>query len=83
LRLITAQDTPSTSPMILCISNVTWDDRRHTEDGLPSPPHPELEVTDGWYRLRAQVDETLARAIRRGKIRVGRKLEVVGAKVSG
>lgn len=42
---------------------------------------PELEVTDGWYKLRAEVDAPLARAIRRGIIRVGRKIGVVDAKV--
>ena len=43
--------------------------------------HPELEVTDGWYRLRARVDAPLARAIRRGVIRIGRKMAVAGARV--
>lgn len=42
---------------------------------------PELEVTDGWYRLRAEVDAPLARAIRRGVIRAGRKISVADAKV--
>jgi breast cancer 2 susceptibility protein len=42
---------------------------------------PQLEVTDGWYRLRAEVDEPLARAIRRNVIRVGRKIGVIDAKV--
>ena len=42
---------------------------------------PELEITDGWYRLRAEVDGPLARAIRRGVIRAGRKIGVVDAKV--
>ena len=42
---------------------------------------PELEITDGWYKLRAEVDGPLARAIRRGVIRVGRKIGVVDAKV--
>jgi breast cancer 2 susceptibility protein len=41
-----------------------------------------LEVTDGWYRMRAQVDGPLARAVRRGAVRIGRKIGVVGAKVS-
>ncbi|EIN13926.1 hypothetical protein PUNSTDRAFT_117563 [Punctularia strigosozonata HHB-11173 SS5] len=81
LRLITTRDSPSAAPMILCVSNISWEDRGLREDGILIPPRPELEVTDGWYRLRAQVDDTLARAIRKGKIRVGRKLDVVGAKL--
>jgi breast cancer 2 susceptibility protein len=67
--------------MILCVSNITWSEPGMTDDGMPIPPHPELEVTDGWYRLRAQVDAPLARAVRRGAICVGRKIGVVGARV--
>ncbi|KAI9444587.1 hypothetical protein H4582DRAFT_2070318 [Lactarius indigo] len=51
------------------------------EDNLPVVPHPTLELTDGWYRLRARVDEILARAVRRGVIRVGRKIAISGASI--
>lgn len=81
LRLIATQDAPAAYPMVLCISNVTWSESGLTDDGVPTEPHPELEVTDGWYRLRAQVDAPLARAIRKGIIRIGRKIGVAGARV--
>ena len=67
--------------MTLCISNIFWSPGGITEDGLPIEPRSELEVTDGWYRLRAQVDPAMARAVRKGFIRVGRKIGVAGAKV--
>jgi len=51
------------------------------DDGIPILPHPDFELTDGWYRLRTRVDEVLARAARRGVIRVGRKISVSGASV--
>ncbi len=51
------------------------------DDGIPLLPHPAFELTDGWYRLRTRVDEVLARAARRGVIRVGRKISVSGASV--
>lgn len=44
-------------------------------------PHPTLELTDGWYRIRTEVDEALARATRRRKIRLGTKIVIAGAKV--
>jgi hypothetical protein len=81
LRLIAAQDVPASCPMVLCISGITWSEEGLTDDGMPIVPHPELEVTDGWYRLRAQVDKPLARATRRGVLRIGRKIRVVGARV--
>ncbi|PPQ69780.1 hypothetical protein CVT26_014168 [Gymnopilus dilepis] len=82
LRKIATQDAPAAFPMVLCVSNVFWSERGVTEDGLPIDPHPELEVTDGWYRLRAQVDLPMARAVRKGVIRVGRKIGVAGARLS-
>jgi breast cancer 2 susceptibility protein len=67
--------------MILCVSKITWTEGGVADDGTALLPFPELEVTDGWYRLRAKVDEPIARAIRRKIIRVGRKIAVVGARV--
>ncbi|KAI0297548.1 hypothetical protein B0F90DRAFT_1738028 [Multifurca ochricompacta] len=81
LRLITTRDTPPAFHMILCVSDITWSESRTGEDGIPTVSHPTLELTDGWYCLRARVDEVLARAARRGVIRVGRKIAVSGASI--
>ena len=83
LRLITTRDTSAGLHMVLCVSDITWSQVgvQVGEDGLPVVPHPTLEVTDGWYRLRTRVDEILARAVRRGVIRVGRKIAISGASV--
>jgi len=81
LRNICTQDAPASSPMVLCVSNITWSAGGMTDDGMPMEPHPVLEVTDGWYRLRAQVDANLARAVRKGVLRVGRKISVAGVRV--
>lgn len=82
-RLITTHDSPPGCPMVVCVSNIIWSEDGTAEDGSPVLPHPELEVTDGWYKLRAEVDPPLERAVRKGFIRVGRKLAVTGAKLSG
>ncbi|KAH7930929.1 hypothetical protein BV22DRAFT_1077497 [Leucogyrophana mollusca] len=81
LRLISTRDAPAASPMVLCISNITWSEAGVDDDGFPTVPFPELEVTDGWYRLRAKIDAPLARAVRNGTIRVGRKIGVAGSKL--
>ncbi|KAI0778800.1 hypothetical protein BD413DRAFT_511860 [Trametes elegans] len=84
LRLISTEDAPAACPMILCVSNIVVRGSSMVDRyGVPLEPHPELEVTDGWYRLRATVDPPLARAIRRGRICIGSKLAVSGAKLSG
>lgn len=40
-----------------------------------------LELSDGWYCINGQIDDCLERAIDKGKIVVGRKLAITGAKV--
>ena len=66
--------------MVLCVSKVISAEGQRSSDGMVEDV-PELEITDGWYRLRVEVDGPLARAIRKGVIRAGRKIGVVGAKV--
>ncbi|TFK56630.1 hypothetical protein OE88DRAFT_1730102 [Heliocybe sulcata] len=82
LRLIATQDAPASLPMVLCVSNISWSSGGVDHDGLVMDQIPELELTDGWYKLRAEVDGALTRAIKKGKIRVGRKLAVQNARLS-
>jgi breast cancer 2 susceptibility protein len=42
-----------------------------------------VQVTDGWYVLAARLDAVLCRAISRGRIREGTKLQVYGAQLVG
>ncbi|KAG6814155.1 hypothetical protein H0H92_002150 [Tricholoma furcatifolium] len=80
LRLVTTRDVPAAYPMVLCVSDLIWTNPSNSEEGdRRSESHAELELTDGWYRLRARIDAPMARAVRRGHIRVGRKIAVAGA----
>lgn len=87
IKRIQEQDSPSTLPMVLCVSQLRWDDPPEV-DPLANPGAADqplvivgLELTDGWYRVRTNVDGTLKRAVERGKVVVGSKVVVVGAKV--
>ncbi|KAI9570309.1 hypothetical protein HD554DRAFT_2170473 [Boletus coccyginus] len=82
LRLVTTRDASAESPMVLCISDIIWSPGGPEEDTAAVQTYPELEVTDGWYRLRAHIDAPLARGARKGKIKIGRKIAVAGAKLS-
>lgn len=42
-----------------------------------------VELTDGWYGIKANVDEPLAALVRKGTLALGTKLGVCGAEVSG
>ncbi|PVF98238.1 hypothetical protein CPB86DRAFT_853393 [Serendipita vermifera] len=76
IRLIQERDASPTSAMILCVFDITW------SKGKDGQTATELVLTDGWYKIRAILDSALARAVKKRKIRVGSKLEVVGAKLN-
>ena len=38
--------------MVLCVSDIIWPAGGSEQDTALAQTHPELEVTDGWYRLR-------------------------------
>lgn len=61
--------------MVLCVTGIIL------PEGEEGNGIPELEITDGWYRLKAQIDEPLARAIKKGTIKIGRKIAVTGCRV--
>lgn len=72
--------------MVLCVSQIRWEETTNeleNDEALDSAlTIVGLELTDGWYRIRANVDRTLKSACERGKIVLGCKLAISGAKVS-
>ena len=42
-----------------------------------------LELTDGWYSIKAQIDVPLTDLVQHGKITVGQKICVSGAELVG
>ncbi|ODN98121.1 hypothetical protein I350_07763 [Cryptococcus amylolentus CBS 6273] len=73
IRRIQEHDSSPSLPIVLVVSAV----HRSTEDAN----HISLDLTDGWYHIRAQIDDCLRRAVEKGRICVGRKLAVTGAKL--
>lgn len=67
--------------MVLCVCGIAPGEDTVTENGEVIDGLPTLDVTDGWYKLRATVDVALARAVKRGLIKSGTKLAMSGAKV--
>ncbi|WWD20290.1 hypothetical protein CI109_104766 [Kwoniella shandongensis] len=78
LRRVQEHDSSPSLPMVLIVWAI-----HHTVDDEKGQTRTYLELSDGWYRIRAQIDECLSRAIAKGKIKVGRKLALTGAKVGG
>lgn len=86
IKRIQEHDSPASLPMVLCVSQIRWEEATHESDNGQADASAlviaGLELTDGWYRIRANVDRTLKSACERGKIVVGCKLAIAGAKVS-
>lgn len=74
VRRILERDSSPSLPMVLLVFAI------HSIDGKDGSVV-SLELSDGWYCINAQIDDCLKRAIDKGKIVVGRKLAITGAKV--
>ncbi|KAM0788329.1 hypothetical protein ACM66B_001471 [Microbotryomycetes sp. NB124-2] len=82
VKRILERDSPAALPIVLCVSRVNYTD--YDDLGISdSKRASSLEMTDGWYRINASIDGTLQNAVHRGKIVVGSKLLIVGAKLDG
>lgn len=85
IKRIQEYDSPASLPMVLCVSQIRWEETPNELENAEAHDSAltivGLELTDGWYRIRANVDRTLKSACERGKIVLGCKLAISGAKV--
>lgn len=81
VRRIQEQDTSSSVSMVLCVSAIHRPEPATDEEGKVVPVKPFLELTDGWYRINAEIDDCLVRAVNKGVIDIGRKIAISGARV--
>lgn len=74
IKQIQEQLSSSARCMVLCVRQIlSFDDDEGTSLLL--------ELSDGWYCIRAEVDEPMRRAVQSGKLRVGHKLAIMCAKL--
>ncbi|RUS89297.1 hypothetical protein EGW08_002971, partial [Elysia chlorotica] len=71
-KIVERDDTPG-KRMVFCVAAV------HTQAGA----QPVLELTDGWYSMRAQIDSALSTLVSTGRIRPGVKIVTSGAELVG
>ena len=70
LRAILQGEAPAAAAMVLVVSSVTLPCATPAA-AAQQGGGPALEVSDGWYCVRAHVDEPLAELIAQGRIQVG------------
>lgn len=74
IKRIQEHDSSPSQSMVLCVMAIPT--------ALEEDETPFVELTDGWYRIRATIDKALHRAVQRGRVKVGSKLAISGARVS-
>jgi len=79
LKRILDSDCPSTMPMCLVIVGIIRPPAHSSPIKGCSPPSEVLELSDGWYKIKAHLDPVLVRVLKRGTLRVGFKLAISGA----
>jgi hypothetical protein len=75
LRKVLNRDVSASSTMILCIAQIRWPGDKDAKCLL--------ELTDGWYSLRASTDPQLSSLVLAGKISVGSKIIVSNSTLVG
>ncbi|KAJ3414292.1 Breast cancer 2, early onset [Chytridiales sp. JEL 0842] len=80
LQKISEGDLPAEYYMTLCVCSITFHEERKGDNHVRVC---QLELTDGWYSLKTNVDEVLQGAILTKKISAGQKLAICYANVTG
>ena len=97
IRKILERDAPSSVPMILLVSAIRSfgvlecdeenDEREEKKRGDNNEKEffyaAEIELSDGWYSIRAVLDDALSSHLRENRIRIGSKMFVQNCSMNG
>ncbi|XP_061538720.1 breast cancer type 2 susceptibility protein isoform X2 [Phycodurus eques] len=76
LKKVMEKDDTAAKALVLCVCGVV-------SRGQVGNPCAVVWLTDGWYAIKAQLDEPLSILLREGRLAVGGKLIVHGAQLAG
>lgn len=94
LRKIMEKDDTATKTLVLCVCGVVsrgHSPKRHSFSDIKTPgadpmvenPSAVVWLTDGWYAIKAQLDEPLTAMLHKRRLVVGGKLIIHGAQLVG
>ncbi|KAG0249873.1 hypothetical protein BG011_008857 [Mortierella polycephala] len=78
LRKIVEGDEPAAKHMVLAVAAIS---KEYSEEAKKEVM--KVSVTDGWYVLSASLDVCLVRAVEKGKLKVGSKVHICRAVLTG
>ncbi|XP_069825997.1 breast cancer type 2 susceptibility protein isoform X2 [Dendropsophus ebraccatus] len=81
VRKIMERDDTSAKTLVLCISNILTLGNSETNEMKQTSAV--IEVTDGWYGIKALLDPALTSLLKKGRLFIGQKIIVHGAELVG
>uniref|UniRef100_G5E764 BRCA2 DNA repair associated n=1 Tax=Loxodonta africana TaxID=9785 RepID=G5E764_LOXAF len=89
IKKITERDDTAAKTLVLCVSAIissntnVHETSSSTTSSVGSRSVAILELTDGWYAIRAQLDAPLSVLLKKGRLAVGQKIITHGAELVG
>ncbi|KAL1768376.1 breast cancer type 2 susceptibility protein isoform X1 [Sigmodon hispidus] len=89
LKKILERDDTATKTLVLCISDIISPSTGGSEasgsksSGADPQSADTVELTDGWYAVKAQLDPPLGALVKSGRLAVGQKIITYGAELVG
>nr|KAF6373050.1 BRCA2 DNA repair associated [Pipistrellus kuhlii] len=89
IKKITERDDTAAKTLVLCVSEILSPSTSLTETsnsktgGVDTSKTAIVELTDGWYAAKAQLDPPLSALVQKGRLAVGQKIITHGAELVG
>ncbi|KAM6179023.1 breast cancer type 2 susceptibility protein [Rhynchocyon petersi] len=84
IKKVVERDDTAARTLVLCVSDIMSPSTDTTETPSREPrTGAVVELTDGWYAIRAQLDPPLATLLKTGRLVVGQKIITHGAELVG
>lgn len=89
IKKITERDDTAAKTLVLCVSEILSPSTSLTEtsnsktSGVDTSKTAIVELTDGWYAVKAQLDPPLSALVQKGRLAVGQKIITHGAELVG
>ncbi|XP_066225203.1 breast cancer type 2 susceptibility protein [Saccopteryx leptura] len=89
LKKIMERDDTAAKTLVLCVSEILSPNTSLPEtsssktSGVDTGKAATVELTDGWYAVKAQLDAPLSALVQRGRLAVGQKIITHGAELVG
>lgn len=87
VKAVLEQDQPAGRPVVLCLSAIAYKGKGHLPAGIDANlqhqepeqqaalgPEAQVQLTDGWYCIKAVLDLPLTRLLQKGALKLGESL---------